>query len=207
VRFGEAEEGDSIVLKRFLAACGLGLAFVFPAAATSVIPLYLDEVVDTAAIAFEGVCVSNRTEREAGTNFIVTYTTFEVRDVLKGEVASTYVIKQIGGQLPDGSKVFEIQGVPKFVAGEEYVVFLAGVSSAGFSSPIGLGQGKFSITRDAQGTKVSNGRDFRELTANIAQAPGQKAMVQELQKASQPVRDLDLDAFKQLVRDRVGRAR
>lgn len=195
------------MLKRLLVACLLGLAMVIPAGATTVLPLYLDEMIASSAIAFEGTCVENRTERDPGTNFVVTYTTFAVREALKGEVAMTHVIKQIGGRLPDGTSDFNIQGVPKFTPGEEYVVFLAGVSSAGFSSPIGLSQGKFTVVRGPSGAKVTNGRDFRDMTRNIASQQAPKALVQKLQQAAGPVRNLDLDEFKQLVRERAGAAK
>jgi hypothetical protein len=183
---------------RFLAALCCALAFS-QAHATSVLPLYLDEVIDTASVAFEGKCIANRTEREAGTNLVVTYTTFEVRDVLKGAVGKTHEIKQIGGAAGEGNLDFRVKGVPSFTVGEDYVVFLAGVSSAGFSSPIGLGQGKFGIESKAGGRRVANGRDFQDMTARMT--------VDRVKRASGPVRDMDLDEFKQTVRNHLGRAR
>jgi hypothetical protein len=185
------------MLKKFLVACVLGLALVGPAAATSVLPLQLDEIIDTATTVFEGTCIDNRTERELATNLVVTYTTFAVKDVLKGTVqGATHVIKQIGGKMPGSELSFSVHGVPTFAVGESYVVFLAGVSSAGFSSPIGLGQGKFSVLQDASGVRVTNGRDFRDMTARMPSVvlPGTAA----------PVPHLGLDDFKQLVRTRVG---
>lgn len=191
-------------MKKFLAACLLGFATILPAAAASVVPLYLDEIIDRSAVAFEGVCLENRSERETATNMVVTYTTFEVRDVLKGNVGATHVIKQIGGSLPGDSVQFEVSGVPKFAVGESYVVFLAGVSSAGFSSPVGLAQGRFSVSGMAGTREVTNGRDFRDLIPN----PEQKTMAAgtraKLQRAPDPVRQLNIDEFKQLVRDRAG---
>lgn len=170
------------------------LTVALPAPAMSVLPLQLDEIIDTASVAFQGTCTANRTEREAQTNLVVTYTTFAVKDVLKGAVQTTHVIKQIGGKMPEGEMSYRVEGVPSFVVGEEYVVLLAGVSSAGFSSPIGLAQGKFTV--DAVGNRVSNGRDFREMTARMPTVllPGGAA----------PVRHLGLDEFKQLIRARVG---
>ena len=195
------------MLKPFLIACLLGLAFTGPAGAASVRPLALDEIIDTATTAFEGTCTANRTEREAQTNLVVTYTTFAVKDVLKGAVGSTYTIKQIGGNMPAGELSYRVKGVPTFVVGEDYVVLLAGVSSAGFSSPIGLSQGKFTVQKDFSGSSVSNGRDFREMTANMpsGRIPAATAIV--LGEAAAPVRHLGLDEFKQLVRAQAGRGK
>lgn len=189
---------------RLLAACVLGFATILPATAASVVPLYLDEIIDRSAVAFEGVCVQNWTEREAATGFVVTYTKFEVRDALKGFVGATHVIKQIGGSLPGENVQFEVMGVPKFAVGETYVVFLAGVSSAGFSSPVGLAQGRFNVSGMGEAREVTNGRDFRDLIPN----PEQKAMTAgtraKLQQAPDPMRRLNIDEFKQLVRERAG---
>jgi hypothetical protein len=189
------------MLRNVLATCLLGLALTPSAQGTSVLPLYLDEIVDTSAVAFDGTCIENRIERDQATNFIVTYTTFAVSDVLKGAVpGTTYTIKQIGGTIP-GERSFRIEGVPTFAIGEEYIVFLAGVSSAGFSSPIGLQQGKFTV-RDGL---VSNGRDFNEMISPI---PAQELPAALKRKsAAAAMKELDIDSFKQLVRSRAVRAR
>lgn len=175
-------------------ACFLGLALTLPVRAVSVLPLSLDQMIDGAAIAFEGTCIGNRTEREPATNLIVTYTTFAVKDILKGSVPTTHVIKQIGGDLPERGLSYRVDGVPKFVEGQDYVVLLAGVSAAGFSSPVGLAQGKFNVHPDASGRKVSNGRDFREMTTRLSSLPAQGAQA--------PVHQVGLNEFKQLVRER-----
>src|SRR5258706_1190006 len=188
--------------KPLFAACLLGLAFAPPASAASVMPLYLDEIIDRSAVAFEGVCVDNRTEREATTGWIVTYTTFEVRDVLKGGVSATHVIKQIGGTLATEGLTYQVPGIPKFVVGESYVVFLAGVSSAGFSSPVGPAQGRVSITQGSAGREVTNGVDFNELSARMPDNALAAGLMQGAKRAPGTVRNLDIDQFKQMVRDR-----
>ncbi len=189
-----------------LAALLLAAAASLHSGAASVLPVSLDHLVDTSAVAFEGTCVGNRTERDAGTGLVVTYTTFSVREVLKGEVASVHEIKQVGGRLPDGGPEFRVDGVPTFAVGESYVVFLAGVSQAGFSSPIGLSQGRFAVSHGAAGKTVSNGRDFREMTAGLPDAALPFAARKALIGTSSRVDRLDLDEFKQLVRSRIGRA-
>ena len=180
---------------RTLANAFVVIAGIGTAGAATVRELLLDEIIDTAAIAFHGTCTANRAERDALTNFVVTYTTFEVKDVLKGDVGSTHVIKQIGGKMPSGEMSFRVDGVPTFTIGEDYVVFLAGISSAGFSSPIGLGQGKFTVRQNASDKSVANGRDFHELTANMSLVTPPKS--------DTPTRQLGLDEFKLLARTRI----
>ncbi len=180
------------MLKQFIVACALALALAGSAGAASVRQLLLDEIIDTSAVAFQGTCTANRTEREAKTNLIVTYTTFDVNDVLKGKLNATHTIKQIGGVMPTGESSFVVHGVPTFVVGEEYVVFLAGVSPSGFSSPIALEQGKFTVQQNAKGKTVANGSDFREITARMPNVV--------VPASDAPTRQLGLDEFKQLAR-------
>jgi hypothetical protein len=190
------------MLKKFALAWLLGLAIALPASATSVVPLYLDEIVDQSATVFQGTCIENRATRDPATGMIVTYTTFRVVDALKGAFGATHTIKQVGGTLPAEGVGFKVQGVPTFSVGESYVLFLAGVSDAGFSSPIGLGQGRFSIVARDAGLEVSNGRDFKELTARMAP----QTMTKSAQAAlgdSGPVSHLPLEDLKSMVRQRI----
>ena len=184
------------MLKQALIALLLGLSLAGPASAASVRPLGVDEIIDSAATAFQGICVDNRAERDAATNMIVTYTTFTVQDVLKGNVQATHTIKQIGGKLPGEGMGFHVDGVPTFVVGQSYVVFLAGVSSSGFSSPIGLGQGQFAVRQDAAGQSITVGRGSRDGTAGTSTllAPGARISSGRV----------GLDDFKQAVRARLG---
>lgn len=180
-------------------------ATTLPSLAASVLPVQLDQIVDQAAVAFEGRCMGNRSERDPDTGLVVTYTTFEVVDRLKGAVGSTHTIKQLGGFLPDDSFHYKVEGVPTFTLGEDYVVFLAGKSRRGFSSPIAMAQGRFGIRQGAKGREVGNGRDFRELTERIPESH-LPARARALMQGVGPVRQLDLDDFKQIVRARAGGA-
>jgi len=178
------------------------LAVAFPAAATMVLPVDLDRMIGDARVAFEGTCTGNRTARDPQTHLIVTYTTFAVHDVLKGDVGATYEIKQLGGELEGGMR-YKVEGIPKFAVGQDYVVFLAGVSKAGFSSPIGLSQGRFVVTPGADGPEVSNGRDLKQMTAGIPEAELPPGLRQQAKRGGRVDR-LQLDAFKALVRSRAG---
>lgn len=187
------------MLKRIFAALALGVV-LGSAQAMTVLPLHLEEIIDAAAVAFQGTCVDNRSERDAATGRVVTYTTFRVEDSLKGAADGLYTIKQVGGALAGEPLRYRVEGVPSFDVGEKYVVFLAGKSNAGFSSPIGLGQGKFDVVADDAGPQVTNGRDFRDMTARIAKdlPAGAKAKL----AAGGSVKRLSLDEFKSLVRER-----
>jgi len=137
--------------------------------ASMVLPLGLDRLHGDAKVVFLGECLSNSVEMDAQSGRVVTYTTFEVLETYKGTVGSSYTIKQIGGNLPGANLNVRMPGVPQFEVGKRYVVFLPPASKLGFSSPVGLGQGMFSLKTDATGAQmVSNGRDIGDLTESMA---------------------------------------
>lgn len=189
------------MLKRIFVAAWLAVCAAVPAFATSVLPLDLAQVIDRSAVAFQGTCIDNRTGRDPQSGLLVTLTTFRVDDVLKGEAGATYTVKQIGGEDSAAGLHFKVHGVPKYTLGQSYVLFMRGVSSAGFSSPVGLSQGRFLIQDGEAGAEVGNGRDFRDLTVNT------DIQLPEAKVAGKPLHRIGLDEFKQLVRKHVGRAR
>lgn len=192
------------MLNRLLLTALLGWLWLLPAHATSVRPLYLEQLVEDAALAFQGSCIGNRSERDGQTGLIVTYTTFAVQEVLKGAAPPVHTIKQIGGRL--AGEASTVEGVPQFTPGELYVVLLAGVSAAGFSSPVGLAQGSFAVLAGPSGLQVSNGRDFRHSTSSRSAQLLPPAAQAGLAQAAAPVERIGLDDFKQFVRRQAGAA-
>lgn len=181
------------------------VAIAFPAQATSVLPLYLDEIVANAAVAFQGICTANRSELDPQTGFVVTYTTFSVTDVLKGAVGASHTIKQLGGRTEN--IISKGGDGPVFAVGGNYVVFLYGVSSAGFSSPVGLSQGQFIVRQGPNGAELSNGRDFKELLRPYPAQSLPQGARNKVQQTPGELNHLGLDDFKQIVRQQIGSAK
>ena len=193
------------MLKRILPALAFVLAAaIVPAQAHSVRDLYLEEIIDTAAVVFQGVVTENRVARDPQTGRIVTYTTFMVQDVLKGQVGATYTIKQLGGEIAAEGRGYKVDVRMPYNVGDTHVVFLYGASAVGFSSPVGSTQGSFVVSDDAAGPAVSNGRDFATISAHMA---ADQATAKAMPKARGDGRKVGLDDFKQLVRTRVGAAK
>jgi hypothetical protein len=136
--------------------------------ATTLLPLDITALYQQAELILLVESVSSSAEKEADTGLVVTYSTFNVLDALKGEVSGTYTVKQIGGVLADDAGGLRIPGVPSFVSGQKYILFMPPVSNMGFCSPVGLGQGMFGLSIIDNTEMVSNGRDFGELTKSIA---------------------------------------
>lgn len=138
----------------------IALLFSLPAAATSLLPISLDNIAARAERIFHGKVIANEVRRDPISGNIATFTTFEVIESVKGETDLTHTIKQIGGEMPGGGARQVIHGVPRFSTGQEYVVFLPKASSLGFASPIGLSQGKFDV-HNVDGRPVINNRRAR----------------------------------------------
>ena len=81
------------------------------------------------------------------------------------------------------------------------MLFLAGISSMGFSSPVGLAQGRFAVQEGKAGKTVASGRDFRELTARMPLT----ALREPAETGGAPVKELGLEDFKQMARSYASR--
>jgi len=125
----------------FLLAVALG--FIMPArdvGATSVRALGLEDLVQRAERIFLGQCVAVR-EVPDDSGQPVSEITFTIIERIKGVSGDRVTIRQFGR----GTGL-----VPGYAIGQEVLLFLHPESPAGLTSPVGLGQGKFTIVR--QGT-------------------------------------------------------
>jgi hypothetical protein len=130
----------------------LFLGVASPLGATMVRPLGLEEMAARAERVFVGEVTEVR-EGEDEYGAPVTFVTFAVARSLKGQVPQQLTIKQLGGRSGGGKgKILRIPGLPAYKEKEEVILFLHGTSAGGFTSPVGLGQGKFTVVR--QGAKA-----------------------------------------------------
>ena len=128
--------------------------------ATSLLPITLEQLSTRATLIIYGEVLSNQVKPDAQSGQIATFTEFKVIDLIKGDAADSHTIKQIGGELKDRNMALRIHGVPRFQVGKNYVVFLPAKSKLGFSSPLGLHQGSFSVLNINGEQLVSNGHNL-----------------------------------------------
>jgi hypothetical protein len=128
--------------------------------ATSLLPISLEQLSMRASLIFYGSVISNQVKKDEQSGRIATFTEFEIIDLIKGETGERHTIKQIGGYLKETGTTLRIHGVPEFQTGNHYVVFLPKQSNLGFSSPLGLHQGRFSVLTVNGEQVVSNGRNL-----------------------------------------------
>jgi hypothetical protein len=72
--------------------------------------------------------------------------TFRVNQMIKGAPRNQFTVKT-------SKTLVEMKQVPIYNIGDEVVLFLYGESRLGFTSPVGLGQGKFSVRYFPNGEK------------------------------------------------------
>jgi hypothetical protein len=114
----------------------------------------LNQLVQGAHTILRGFVVSARVEPHPQfSNLQTVVVTMQVSRVLKGEPATTYTFRQF---VWDDRDLGNGAGYQK--AGE-LLLFLNPVSQYGLTSPVGLEQGRFHVTRDAKGKgSAINGR-------------------------------------------------
>jgi len=151
-------------LTAFITWLALNLSMVPSANATSLLPLTLEQLSTRADLIFYGRVMENKTVLDDRSGQIATHTEFEVIELIKGNAADRHTIKQIGGHLKETGTTLRIQGVPRYIVGESYVIFLPEKSSLGFSSPLGLHQGSFTVNTIDGEQVVSNGQQLEQNT-------------------------------------------
>lgn len=115
-------------LPKLLAAILVALSILSPSAptaeATVIVDLDLEEMVDRADVIIHGRVLRSGSRLEAEGRRLVPFTIveLEVFDWLKGEGGESIHLRETGGEHPNGRS--EIVGAPRYVPGEEVVLFL-----------------------------------------------------------------------------------
>ncbi len=189
-------------LPAFAAAAAIALSCTaLDAAATSVLPLDLDQIVDGARHIAHVRCIGNEVRPDAAVG-AVTVTTFTVLDRVKGDRARTFTVRQAGGTL--NGVAFDYH-VPQFNAGSEYVVFVPAASRLGLASPVGLEQGAFAVGIAATGKKeAGNGTDFAVLLSAADHAAATGNVAARLKVASPARGRMELSDFMTLLKAKAG---
>jgi hypothetical protein len=165
-----------------LTAATLGMASALTA--TTVRPASVERLSQLATVVIEGHATNSWSEWNAQHTAIYTYTQFQVVRTLKGNSASTVLVRQRGGT-KDGIRQV-LFGVRHFQAGEDAVLFLQPAPETnGTMQVVDLMQGNFRVMHDSTGTAtVSNGvPGVSELTTGgqVRSYNGTRMSLQELE--------------------------
>ncbi|RME43023.1 MAG: hypothetical protein D6795_20100 [Deltaproteobacteria bacterium] len=179
----------NVALLAALLVCTVAL----PVSATRVIPLSLDKITNYAGQIFIGTVVDRQTHRdEQGTP--ATFYTFKVEKGILGVRSGEVQVKFFGfaEAQPDGS-ILSIPGMPKYEVGDKVYLFLHPASDSGFTSPVGVFQGSFPISKNAEGKEVIEG-----LSPHVAGLPGLSKLTDAERKVLQGP-SVDLETFSRIV--------
>lgn len=102
----------------------------------------LTEMISSSGTIFAGRVLEVEGKKDARGD-IVTVTTFRVETPIRGVLPGTVTITQYGGVSEEGSMV--LAHMRYFTEGERVLVLLYPESELGFTSPIGMGQGVWTV--------------------------------------------------------------
>lgn len=186
--------------------------------ATTVAELHFSDVVAKAELVFEGR-VRHVEARQTGPRMIKTLVTFDVLDVMKGQLnESEITLHFTGGRV--GQRQLRIADMVIPDVGESGIYFVESLQNNLVHPLVGWSQGHFLVNHHSTQSgmlsassptvETASGQPVSELAARPALdpaeampllAPGAAARGVQLLEAGQPQRVLTVDDFKQRVRD------
>jgi len=84
---------------------------------------------------------------EPRSRLVFTYNTFELSEVIKGRSpGQIFVLRLVGGAV--GTRIVQVEGMPRFTASEEVILFLGPDNEDGYPTVYGLSEGVYRIRKD-----------------------------------------------------------
>jgi len=132
-----------------------------------VLPRNLDQLTDRASDILRGTVVSARVEKHPElTNLDTVVVTLRVTETLKGGAAGTFTFRQYLWDIRDR---WDAAGYRK---GQDLLLLLNAPTRYGFTSPVGIEQGRFRIEPDGKGgLRALNGTGNARLFDGLAGSP------------------------------------
>jgi hypothetical protein len=121
--------------------------------ATTMVPMYLDDLTAVSQTVAYGKVIASRVEWDEGHTLLYTVYTVVPVEYLKGRLGASFELREPGGDLGDVGMM--IAGVPRFETGEEAVLFVW-TDPKGYHQVSAFEQGAVGITIDqATGAKTA----------------------------------------------------
>ncbi len=177
--------------KRWVSLWAIIAFSTIPLGATSLKVMNLADLVGHSTRIFSGICQAVSSGLDEN-NMPYTSYSFRVTDSIYGIAnQEVVVVKQFGLaepiQLDNGvTNVTRIEGMPRYVPGQEYLLLLNKESSLGFSAPIGLIQGAFRVQGTGTSRTVVNGMGNANLLIDTSKSIQQRSQERQ-QNLSQTV--------------------
>jgi hypothetical protein len=117
------------------------------------VTMSLRNMVEAAGSIVHGTVASTRSGKDPATGMICTWVTIKVKENVYGAKGATHTFKVVGGE--SEGLVYRPVDVPRFSVNEEVVLLLYREHRvSGFTSPVGMGQGKFNVRTSTTGKTV-----------------------------------------------------
>ena len=120
--------------------------------ATTLVPMYLDDLTAASQTVVYGTVTAARTEWDSGHTVIYTIYTVQSSEYFKGNLGPSFELRLPGGER-DGL-VLSVAGVPRFQPGQEAVLFVW-TGPDGNHQVTGFEQGAVTVNRDPSGGRVA----------------------------------------------------
>jgi hypothetical protein len=118
--------------------------------ATSVLQVDMEQLLNDAAVIFEGEVIASEAKWNADNTYVSTWVTFRVDDVLKGELPSATIIQSFAGGTV-GDTTLEVSGMVYPQVGETGIYFIENPDRQQVNPIVGWSQGHFKVKKDKQG--------------------------------------------------------
>ena len=151
-----------------------------------------DDKVEHAASIVLGKCVSTHSQWDSEHHFIVTYSTFEVENTMKGTAPAQVTIVTPGGTVGNVSQ--DTVGVPSFREGDENVLFTKATNLG--PTVLYFDQGTYDVSADEHGEKVVSPRPTGAVLVDTQRGT-----------AYEPEHARPLNEFQHAVRDSIDKTR
>lgn len=107
----------------------------------------IERIVTDAAIIVHGTVTKVESATDPVTNILATFVTINVTENLYGAPEQQITLKMLGGST--SKRTLHLAEMPRYTAGQEIVGMFFAPSKSGFTSPVGMSQGTFTIAKDA----------------------------------------------------------
>lgn len=154
------------------------------------IRMNLEQLVSEAGIIVHGTVKNVETGVDQQTKLIATFVTIDVTENFFGAPDKIITIKLLGGK--SKTKTVKLAEMPVFSVGEEVVALFFRPSKYGFTSPVGMEQGKFIVYNDAASKRniIRNGLNNEQLFTGFKNKSA-FAKVSSLQKTHENIEVAD----------------
>ncbi len=118
--------------------------------ATSVLQVDIDQLLDDAAVIFEGEVIASEARWNADNTYVSTWVTFRVDDVLKGELSTATITQSFAGGTV-GDTTLQVSGMVYPQVGETGIYFIENPERQQVNPIVGWSQGHFKVKTDERG--------------------------------------------------------